>query len=58
MSIVHCLTLSVTLLFASLAVTFVAFLITLFKSDLLYAFVVSLTTAFAKAQGSLMRGKA
>ena len=51
------------LLFASLAVTFVAFLITilvmLFKSftDLLYAFVVSLTTAFAKALniGSLMR---
>ena len=51
------------LLFASLAVTFVAFLITilvmLFKSftDLLYAFVVSLTTAFAKALniGHLMR---
>ncbi len=43
------------LLFASLAVTIVAFLITilvmLFKSftDLLYALVVSLTSAFAKA---------
>ena len=51
------------LLFASLAVTFAAFLITilvmLFKSftDLLYAFVVSFTTAFAKALniGNLMR---
>ena len=51
------------LLFASLVVTFVAFLITilvmLFKSvtALLYAFVVSLTTAFAKALniGNLMR---
>ena len=56
-------TLSDYLLFASLAITLLAFLMTIlmmiFKSfvDLLYAFVVSLTTAFAKAFriGKLMR---